>query len=402
MAPAHDSQEAPGEASDLELKESFDLDSPGDRLQLVKEIVAMANASGGTIYLGVTDDGASRPGIDEKCATALDPARLTDLVDPYISPDHLELRVSRNSGEAPGRVVVSIAVPAFPDPPLVLCRKGEYVGADKKPVLVFRQQTVYRRKGTKAEPASRQDFREWIAAAVTAENDRWRSRVALLSNLPPGAVLEVRPSEGAAVEEPGSFLSRAVAQYRSDPNKLLSTRDLLAAFVARSGTTFDDEAHELLIQSALRRRPTLFFWLRLAEFPASRVRTILYDALRASDRDKSDAGRAIVEVAALYLDDGDYQEIIDGLATSRYAHFREAAAAGVERADVLMRLEASRPDRLDGTEVEALTDQGLSEEAARLAGELLDHHSSAAARKLSSIGVELLWRTMSPGFRPAP
>lgn len=352
----------------------------------------MANAAGGEIRLGVSDDGARRPGVDPDVASALDPSRLSDLVDGFIRPDHLELNVVAEGADDLHRVVVCIRVPSFSDPPLVFAKTAQCQGQNGKPQTVFRQGDVYRRKGTKAEPASRQDYREWKEAAVAAENERWRSRVAVLSSLPPGAVLEVRTQDGETVEEPVSRLRRAVAQYRDDPTKLLSGRDLLAAFVSRDATHPDDATYELLIQSALRRKATLPLWLALAEPTPERVRQILDAALMANDRDKSDAGRSIVDVAALYLEDSAYKEVIEGLAASRYAHFREAAEAGRDRTAVLQRVDEVHAMVIDGTELGSWSEQHLMDEASRLAGILLQQTHGGSSRRLSAVGTELLLR----------
>lgn len=391
---------ATGETSAVEFKEQYDPDSLADRLHLVKEIVAMSNATGGEIHLGVSDGGSGRPGLDKGVADALEPARLSDMVYKYVAPDHLEVTVERRDADRAGRVVVCILVPRCADPPLVFSKQGECEGSKGKQT-VFRQHGVYRRKGTKAEPASRQDFRDWIAAAVAAERDRWRSRVALLSSLPDGAVLQIRAPDGEAVEEPGSHLRRAVAQYRDDPTKLLSGRDLLAAFIARAGTTFDESAYELLIQSALRRRPTLFLWLALAEPSSERACDMLKSALSASDRDKSDAGRSIIDISALYLDDESYDDVLADLASSRYAHFREAAEAGRDRGDVLRRLGEAHRMNLDGSELGWWSDQHLLDVADRVARGLLQKSNSGASRRLSALGSELLLRrAQRPAARP--
>jgi hypothetical protein len=378
----------PAGSSSLDMKSGLDLTRQGDRLHLVKEIVAMANASGGVIRV-----------VGGETAT-FDSAELRDLVGRYIAPDRLDLDVSHLGGEIgdgeSGRdTVLSITVPAFRDPPLVFERDGSCDGPDGQMVVVFERHAVYRRRGTKAELATRRDFRGWTAAAAAAESERWRSRLALLAHLPPGAAVEVRPSDGGTVEEPGSFLRRAVGEYRDDATKLLSGRDLLAAFVARAAVSADAATSELIVQSALRRRPTLFLWLRLAQPEPGRVCTLLHDAIEARDRDKSDAGRSIVDVAALYLDDLSYQVVIDGLHNSHYAHFRQAGQGGTDRNAVLDRLDALRRAGPGAAPSAAISDGQLFGEADRLAGTLLDRQNQGQARRLTSVGIELLWRHLA-------
>jgi predicted HTH transcriptional regulator len=45
------------EAADHDFKSTFDVNAPGDWLEIIKDIVAFANSGGGTILIGVNDDG---------------------------------------------------------------------------------------------------------------------------------------------------------------------------------------------------------------------------------------------------------------------------------------------------------------------------------------------------------
>jgi predicted HTH transcriptional regulator len=46
-----------GEASDVDFKASFDPEMAADWVELIKDVVAMANSGGGTIIIGIEDGG---------------------------------------------------------------------------------------------------------------------------------------------------------------------------------------------------------------------------------------------------------------------------------------------------------------------------------------------------------
>ena len=45
------------ESSSVDYKSCFDISSSADWLEVVKDVVAMANSGGGVVIFGVTDDG---------------------------------------------------------------------------------------------------------------------------------------------------------------------------------------------------------------------------------------------------------------------------------------------------------------------------------------------------------
>lgn len=374
-----------------EFVSQYDPESRVDQLKLVKEMVAMANAHGGTVCLGVTDDGR-RPGVPKEVVDRLDPARLGDLVQRFVAPDTLDFEVTLEEADASDRHVVAIRVESFPSPPLVFTRAGTYQHASGKQREVFREHSVVIRRHTKAELATREDFRRWRDEAVQQERDDWRARVRMIAELPPGATL-IEAGPEALLDEPAGRLRRAVREYRRNPEKLLTGRELLELFLVRDALAIGDDEFELLVQSALRRKPTLWFWLAGRKVGRSEIVDLLQRAIGGSDRDKSDAGRAIVEVAALYLDARAYRRTVEQLADSRYKHFREAAEAFPTREAARAALAQLRPPELEGRITKEWSTEELARFAEELAREALSHQSgSALSRKMSRVGLEYLVR----------
>jgi hypothetical protein len=384
---------SPDEVDRLECKGDHDPGNPQHRLQLVKEIVAMANALGGVIRIGETADGA-RPGIEAAAAIALDPARVCDLVDSFIAGEHIELTQSTSSANTAGFSVIEIEVPRHPRPPLVFTKSGNFQSSSGRQEFEFRRGDIYIRKGTKAEPVARADVLRWVDEAVEAERERWRSRVAFIAKLPADAELSFVAGSSGPQGEPAAVLARAVPIWKRDQSKLLSAQELATLLVARDSLTPDGDGQELIFQSALRRRATLWHWLVDFSPTAERIRQSLLLAVEGSDRDKSDAGGAIIDVAALMLDRDAYKQVVAALGSSSYAHFKEAAAEGRDRGAVLTRLRDLRERAISGEVIADLSDSELRSRTRDLAAELMrsGRHTSQS-RQLNRFGLESIARS---------
>lgn len=66
---------AKSESKSLDFKSAFDPDRPADWCELLKDIVAMANSGGGTILIGVADDGQPLGGSGALKILQTDPAK---------------------------------------------------------------------------------------------------------------------------------------------------------------------------------------------------------------------------------------------------------------------------------------------------------------------------------------
>ena len=118
----------PPEGQRVEYKEALDPTDTQDRLTLVKEIVAFANANGGRIVVGVTNSGVP-VGVPAAHLPGWDPSKIGDLLDSFIDPDHLEVAISTSTEQVlDGKMLVTIDVPQFESPPLVLSKDGNHGG----------------------------------------------------------------------------------------------------------------------------------------------------------------------------------------------------------------------------------------------------------------------------------
>jgi hypothetical protein len=381
------------EVARYEHKQQHNPNDPKHRLQLVKEAVAMANAEGGVIAIGVANDGF-RVGVDDACVAALDPELLCDLVDRFIAGDHIELSVRTSPAEQSELRVVEISVPRHPRPPLVFSKGGNYASASGHQEVAFRRGDVYIRKGTKAEVASRNDYLGWISNAVDRERELWRSRVTLIAELPPEAELSFATGSDIPQDEPAAILSRAIPIWKRDPSKLLSGQELATLLLVRESLNPSSDGQALILHSALRRRSTLWHWLGDFMPSVDRVKSLLLDAVGGSDRDKSDAGRSIVEVAAALLGPADYGQVIGALSSSSYTHFREAAHEGADQSHVRSDLKQLRKRLLNGVSLVDASDAELHAVTREHAGVLTTPGRHVAdSRELNRVGLEFFARS---------
>ena len=110
-----------------------------------KEIIAMCNCSGGTIYVGVDDDG-SVVGV-ENCDETIQ--RITNTVRDSIKPD-ITMFLRYDTLTVDGKEIVSVAVQSGTNRPYYLAAKG------------LRPEGVFVRQGTSSVPASDAAIRQMI------------------------------------------------------------------------------------------------------------------------------------------------------------------------------------------------------------------------------------------------
>lgn len=126
------------ESETLELKEIVVED-------IKKEIIAFANSAGGTLYVGVADDG-SIVGVDNPDVVT---QQISNMVRDSIKPD-ITMFVRYNVKEVAGKEIVSIEVQRGTERPYYLGKKG------------LRPEGVYVRQGTSSVPATITAIRRMI------------------------------------------------------------------------------------------------------------------------------------------------------------------------------------------------------------------------------------------------
>jgi hypothetical protein len=204
------------ESKTVDFKRTFDSESAGDWCELVKDIVAMSNSGGGSILIGVENDG-SCPG--DSCVPKvleLDPATITDKLAKYtgIQLDSFSIE----SGERAGQqiAIMSIRSAAMP---LIFEKPGTYALNDGKQKTAFGIGTLYVRHGAKSEPATSEDIARIIERQLQRIRKEWLSGVRKVVNAPTGSSVsilspDVRQSESSEATPIRITKNLAAPEYR--------------------------------------------------------------------------------------------------------------------------------------------------------------------------------------------
>lgn len=140
-----------GEQTRLDYKASLDLNSHEDKLNFVKDIVAMSNRpGGGYILVGVDDAGQPCAEIGELDLSRFDGARLGEMVRSYIDG---QIHVHTQFHDLPeGKQVIVVRVEGHRDGlPLPMAKDGQYQG-NRGTRSVFRKGDVAVREGAANVP----------------------------------------------------------------------------------------------------------------------------------------------------------------------------------------------------------------------------------------------------------
>ena len=381
-----------GEGRQQDYKLMFDPDNPEAKVDLVKNLVAMANAGGGQIVFG--RDEISIFGLDKATCQALDSARLIDIVTRYIKPAQIE--ISHEIHQISGSYILTIYVGAAKYP-IVMSRKGDWKGMNsRKERPLFLQGDIWIRHGSKTERITFEDMRAWFEQIRREERERILSRITHLVNLPDNAEIQIVSDRQQPIDSPQRLLEYATLRHEYDSNHLLTASDLIYLFLNRY--TLQDIKRDqlrLLIASALRRPPTLYWWLLNTDDEPHLIIEELEKCFEAADRDKSDAARSIVELAAIFATDTQLIDFLRKLCTSRYKHFRKAAENWQGRESTLKQIcERIREEKINDRLLYQLSTEELEDLATTIAIKVQNQQRTIDSRRLGTI-TRVIWSKKS-------
>ncbi|MGI5818235.1 MAG: helix-turn-helix domain-containing protein [Armatimonadota bacterium] len=176
------------ESAELDFKESFDPGETGDWCELIKDIVAMANSGGGTIVVGVCDDGTPSQA-DVTPLLTVDPAQVTDKLSKYTSTQVIQCGIRPDTMGGFDLAVLRVAEVHVPVP---FTSPGEYPSSNpKKPKRAFAEGTVYFRHGAKSEPALPEDLRSFAERILKQQRHEILQNLQTIVHAPAGAKLQL-------------------------------------------------------------------------------------------------------------------------------------------------------------------------------------------------------------------
>ena len=367
--------------------ENVDLVGEATRAQFVRDLVGLMNAGGGQILIGVDRHGREI-GVDKATADQLTQAGISAIVDPFIAPDGVKVDV-RTRPVDESRTVIEVDFAEPDELPIVFTSTGSYQVSDDTKVEVFGSGSVVVAHKGRVRAANRDNFRRWTAAAVDRERARLQEQLAVVLDAPAGARLRLLTDDEVR-DDPSYFLARSADMFRQRPERVLESGDLQYLWLHRSALTLDRASSELLVQSALRKRATLFLWLAVLDLSPSEIKAQLWAALDMRDRDKSDAARSILQVASLIAAEDDYRDLQRALADADYTHMRSAAELWPNLSDARDALAATADRGL-----RTRSDAALLE----LADEIVGAGGSSVLRQAPPIGLEVLTRKLERSVR---
>jgi predicted HTH transcriptional regulator len=127
------------ESSSVDYKSSFDANSPGDWVEIVKDLIAFANSGGGVVIFGLTDDGTASA-YDCNALESLDPAMVTDKIYKYTGLQFHAFTFLRATRD--GRGLFAIAIEGG-NVPIVFSKPGTYDVGGGKQKTAFSVGTMY-------------------------------------------------------------------------------------------------------------------------------------------------------------------------------------------------------------------------------------------------------------------
>jgi hypothetical protein len=198
------------EAADLDFKSAFDVNASGDWLEMIKDIAAFANSGGGTLLIGVNDDGTPS-GAEVAGALGIDPADLTNRIHKYTGTNFHDFEFVECEKE--GHEVCAVTVKSTRTP-LIFTRVGTYETIPGKQKTAFSVGTVYFRHGAKSEPGTSDDLRGFLDRELELIQHSWLDGISKVVEAPAGSRIAIMPPE-AQTAGPSGVLP---IQLTSDPN----------------------------------------------------------------------------------------------------------------------------------------------------------------------------------------
>lgn len=198
------------EAADLDFKSAFDVSTLGEWLEIIKDIAAFANSGGGSLLIGVNDDGTPS-GADVAGALSIDSADLTNKIHKYTGTHFSRFEIAEC--EKAGHEVCLLTVRST-HIPLIFTRVGTYEPIPGKQKTVFSSGTVYFRHGAKSEPGTSDDLRAFLDRELELIKRSWLDGISKVVEAPVGSRIAILPAEAQPIAPSGAI----PIQLTNNPN----------------------------------------------------------------------------------------------------------------------------------------------------------------------------------------
>jgi len=195
------------ESADVEFKRSFNPNSNGEWLEILKDFMAITNSGGGVIVIGVDNQGIPS-GADTESLINYDPAKITDKIESVTGLEFEDFRLKSFTKKKQEIVLIIIGPSLVPIP---FKKAGQYkVEGKKTPIIAFQAGTVYFRHGAKSAPGTFNDINKSIERRLDQVRKEWFKGVQKVVNAKPGSIVQVLPPEIRLSDSPNATPFRFV------------------------------------------------------------------------------------------------------------------------------------------------------------------------------------------------
>ncbi len=226
-----------------------------DKVEIVRDVVAMANTHGGYIMLGVEEktggDQKYEPvGINDDIVADLDIDRLRAQIERYVAERvDIQLQIHRLL-EYENRTFACIYVPKSDRSPVILEKPGTYEESPGQQRTAFHSGDILVRRGAASVKADQNDVRNIISQIRRREKEQWTEEILGVRELVQRLDLLIEILSGGEIPAPQA---RERRQYNEKTLYL-------------AGAAFEEHALELLekgqtfvVRRYLQSAPTVFF-----------------------------------------------------------------------------------------------------------------------------------------------
>lgn len=238
----------------LDYKLLYDLSSQRHKVELVCDLVSMANTHGGYIVLGVgeSEEGGelfTPVGLSNESLRELDITKIHDLVATYVTPRLHILLQAHSLPELDGKTFVLLHVAQGDDLPVIFAKDGQY-HEDGQSRAKFRCGEIFVRRGVASVRADQNDMRRIVSLIRQREKGKWTEEILALADFKKraDALLEiVSGNEGAYLQRHGPSFDEKMF-YVDDVAFERHVVDLLEAGKTTSLTRYLREAWPLFAE----------------------------------------------------------------------------------------------------------------------------------------------------------
>ena len=214
------------ESKSIEFKEQFLPTDPRQSLEVLTDIVAIANSGGGALAIGIDSSGTAS-GTDVNHVLAHDHAKYCDFIRKYTLQNFCDFEVVE--AEKDGHTVAIFLINP-PDYPLLFERPGTYaIENNTKQVTVFGQGTVFFRHGAKSEHGTGDDIRKFMQQRIREMEAELLKGMRRVAESPRGSKIQVVPA-GAADERPASAVGVRLTADKNAPGVIPVDRGVLCPY----------------------------------------------------------------------------------------------------------------------------------------------------------------------------